>query len=357
MNSKSKNNLELNEEKKEHTPANNGDRESVTTDTKLVEWSPENENILVEWGDVAQCYKWMNTASHQQYSNYLAWFTIPTIILSTISGTASFAQGSIPRHLQMYAPIVIGTVNIFVGILTTIQQYLKIAERNESHRVSAISWDKFSRNIRIELAKAPSERMDAGHFIKMCRQEYDRLMETSPTISRGIVRHFNRKFSGKIGSTERARFDEIKKPDICDIIITTNNARHGWYKELSSASIDYGELNKDLDIAFKEKTIHEKEEIINAKEKELYLKEMEECKKIRQKDEVKTNIQKSVLEALKKFKEERTKINAYVSDFQEMYGRKPFTDEIMDNLKEEVPVEVINDFLETYSIENVANMV
>jgi hypothetical protein len=335
----------------------NVDRESIITDTKPVEWSPENENILVEWGDVAQCYKWMNSASHEQYSNYLAWFTIPTIILSTISGTASFAQGSVPHRVQMYAPVVIGTINIFVGILTTIQQYLKIAERNESHRVSAISWDKFSRNIRIELAKAPNERMEAGHFIKMCRQEYDRLMETSPVISREIIQHFNRKFAGKTGRKERARLEEIKKPDILDINISTNNSRHGWYKELSSPSSDYGELNKELDIAFKEKTIIEKEEFINAKEKELYLKEIEECKRIRQKEESKTNIQKSILDALRKFKEDTNKINTYVNGFQEMYGRKPFTDEIMDNLKDEVPLDVMDEFLETYTIENVANIV
>jgi len=352
------------EEKKEHSSSggspngggHNADRESIITDTKPVEWSPENENILVEWGDVAQCYKWMNSASHEQYSNYLAWFTIPTIILSTISGTASFAQASVPHRVQMYAPVVIGTINIFVGILTTIQQYLKIAERNESHRVSAISWDKFSRNIRIELAKAPNERMDAGHFIKMCRQEYDRLMETSPVISREIVQHFNQKFAGKMGSKERARFEEIKKPDICDIIISTNNSRHGWYKELSSPSSDYGELNK-LDIAYKEKTIIEKEEFINAKEKELYLKEIEECKRIRQKEESKTNMQKSILNALRKFKEDTNKITTYVNGFQEMYGRKPFTDEIMDNLKDEIPLDVMDEFLETYTIENVANIV
>ena len=120
-----------------------------------VEWSPENELIMVEWCDVAQCYKWLNSRSHSRYSHLHAWFTIPAIIFSTISGTASFAQKSLPEKYQVYAPLIIGSINIFIGILTTVQQYLKISELNEAHRVSSISWDKFARNIRIELAKHP----------------------------------------------------------------------------------------------------------------------------------------------------------------------------------------------------------
>jgi len=199
--------------------------------SKHIEWSPENEMIMVEWCDIAQCYKWLNTRAHRKYSYLNAWFTIPAIALSTITGTASFAQTSLPERMQTYSPAVIGTINIFIGILTTIQQYLKISQLNEAHRVSAISWDKFARNIRIELAKAPNERTDAGHFIKICRQEFDRLMETSPSINDQVIKEFNFAFRGKDGTIERKRYDELKKPDICDIIISANEYRHPWYIE------------------------------------------------------------------------------------------------------------------------------
>jgi hypothetical protein len=61
---------------------------------KPVDWSPENEKIVVEWCDIAKCYKWLHTRAHQKYSYLHAWFTIPAIIFSTISGTASFAHGN-----------------------------------------------------------------------------------------------------------------------------------------------------------------------------------------------------------------------------------------------------------------------
>jgi hypothetical protein len=154
---------------------------------KHMEWSEQNEDILAEWCDVAQVYKLLHTNANRYYSWLNAWFTIPAIAFSTISGTASFAQGSLSPPLLQYAPMVIGSLNIFIGIITTIQQYLKIAEYNEAHRVSSICWDKFARNIRIELAKKPEERADAEQFIKICRNEFDRLMETSPIVNDTII--------------------------------------------------------------------------------------------------------------------------------------------------------------------------
>ena len=322
-----------------------------------VEWSPENEKILVEWCDIAKCYKWLHTRAHQNYSTKHAWFTIPAIILSTISGTASFAQGSLPVSMQTYAPMVIGSVNIFIGILTTIQQYLKISEYNESHRVSAIAWDKFARNVRIELSKAPIERMDAGHFIKLSRQEYDRLMETSPTISSNVAYLFERKFKGKPGSIERKRYEELKKPDICNIIISANEYRHGWYKDLINSSIELNEMDSEFDMHLKEKILIDKVEEVQEKERMLYLKELEEKKKEKQKEELKNTFQKNALEVMKNFKIQTKKIDEYVHSFKELHGRGPLTDEIVDNMRDEVSTDVLTKYLEKYTLEDANNMV
>ena len=200
---------------------------SVNTKQKI-EWSYDNEEIIAEWCDIAQCYKWLNYHSHNYYYRLHAWFTIPTITFSTISGTASFASASIPREYQPYAPMVIGTINIFIGILTTVQQYLKVSELKEAHRIASISWDKYARNISIELSKTPLERIDAATFLKFSRQEFDRLMESNPSIPIHIIRNFKEAFRGK-NREERKHFDLIKKPDICDVIVSINEKRHMWF--------------------------------------------------------------------------------------------------------------------------------
>jgi len=312
---------------------------------KPVKWSPENEVIMVEWCDVAQCYKWLNTRAHAKLSRAHAWFTIPAITLSTITGTASFAQSSLPLSMQAYAPAIIGTVNIFIGILSTIQQYLKISELNEAHRVSAISWDKFARNIRIELAKDPDERTEAGQFLKICRMEFDRLMETSPAIQQNVVTEFNNTFQGRIGSVERKRFDDLRKPDICNTIVTSNDSRHHWYKEIEHMDHKLNDDDHDIDIELIEsiKSKHEEDQsrILELVQK---MKEKEEAElnvKRRQSTEAMQNEAKFKVEQ-EKLKVEREKLQKYVKAFTDTVGRNPHIDEVRENMKDTVSSDAID---------------
>ena len=341
-------------------------RKAESTDTKSeisldenkkpkikVEWSPENEKILVEWCDIAQCYKWLNMRAHSKYSYLHAWFTIPAIILSTISGTASFAQQSFPPSTQAFVPMAIGSLNIFIGILTTIQQYLKISELNESHRVSSIAWDKFARNIRIELAKKPDERLDAGSFIKHCRDEFDRLMETSPTINDKIVGEFKKTFSGLENSKQRKIFEQLKKPDICDTIISVNETRHKWYLALENVQ---EEISEEL-INQKEAIIEEqKRQIAEAAQKS---QEEIEQKALLEKEKLKTTMKRKMettkmqeeMESL--YKISLSKIESHITAFEEMFDRKPLPEEIKENIGDEISDEHMNKFLETYIVDTI----
>jgi hypothetical protein len=200
---------------------------------KSSEWSIEKEILLVEWADVAQCYRWLNSHSHIKYTTLHAWFAIPVIILSTFTGTASFIQNTaVP-----YVKYIIGTVSILVGILSTLQQFLKVTELKENYRISAILWDKYSRNIRIELTKSPFERMNPGSFMKTARTEFDHLMETTPPISRSTVNDFKKKFQGQEGSDRRVSYDLLRRPDILDKITSADNNRNQWFK--NNSTIDY----------------------------------------------------------------------------------------------------------------------
>ena len=156
--------------------------EDINPSSSPVNWTPEHEQILIEWADKAMCYRWLHAKSNTLFSSLNAWYTIPVIIISTLTGTANFAQERIPLEYQNFYVMAVGAFNILAGIITTIQQFLKITQLNEAHRVSSIAWDKFYRNIKIELAKHPNERIDVRQMIKMSKEEFDRLMVTSPYI-------------------------------------------------------------------------------------------------------------------------------------------------------------------------------
>ena len=321
---------------------------------KKVEWTEENEKIMAEWCDIAQCYKWLNTRAHQKYSIQHAWFTIPAITLSTISGTASFAQASLPLEYQSFAPMVIGAINIFIGILTTVQQYLKISELNESHRVAAISWDKFSRNIRIELAKSPMERMDCGSFLKMSRQEFDRMMETSPSIPIPIVKEFIATFEGKPGSPERERFDALKKPDICNIIETVKSDIYDRSKDmiLDSPSTDfYSEMEEKMMQREKmmQKKLHEITLELSRKEEAERLHKEELEKQTKHKADVKETLKRAAIEVTAKIRIEHKRIESFIEDYESIYHRKPLAEDIRENFENNMDQDILGKFLEGYS--------
>lgn len=196
---------------------NNSVHDEMVLKPNLIVWTKDHEKILIDWGDKAMCYRWLHSKSHSKYSRTNAYYTIPVIIMSTLTGTANFAQDRVPEHLRGYYSMGIGFVNILAGIITTIQQFLKISELNEAHRVSSISWDKFYRKIRVELSKPPNERQSVYDFLKSCTEEFDRLMETSPTIEKSVIDLFDKTFNHKnIDKKKRDLFDQLKKPEICD---------------------------------------------------------------------------------------------------------------------------------------------
>ena len=226
-------------------------------------WTTQHEKILIEWADKAMCFRWLHGKAHSWYAWRNAMYTIPVIIISTLTGTANFAQSRVPIEYQDYFGMAVGGCNLFAGIVTTIQQFLKITQLNEAHRVSAISWDKFYRNIKIEITKHPDERLHVKQLLKSCKEEYDRLIETSPIIPDRIVKLFNKTFKDASGNN----YDLIKKPEVCDILIPTEIEKNPWYSLLQLNS-----QNGARNATDKERLEYKKNEKIVTEFKDLFLK-------------------------------------------------------------------------------------
>jgi len=171
-------------------------------------WTTEQERLMSEWSDIAMCYRWLHDHSEKIYHKKTLWINIPVIVLSTLGGTANFGIQSIfsDDTTKKLASFAIGGVSLFAGLLTTINNYLRYPQLEESNRVASIAWGKFQRLIAVELSLHPDERMDSMDFLKVCRADLDRLIEQSPPIPPQAIQLFEIRF----GSIK-----ELKKPDIC----------------------------------------------------------------------------------------------------------------------------------------------
>jgi len=158
-------------------------------------WHKQQEKVLKEWSEIGASYRYMHDRAYTMYNSQNLRFALPVIIISTITGTANFAQGSFPASWQPYVPLGIGFLNLAAGLITTIAQFLRVSELLEGHRAASIAYSKFSRNISVELSLPYSQRTCGGlEFINKCRSELDRLIEQSPNIPLHIVKQFGTKF-------------------------------------------------------------------------------------------------------------------------------------------------------------------
>jgi hypothetical protein len=173
-------------------------------------WTKEQEQLLAEWSEKASGYRWLHSCCEKNYRCRNYTFTIPVIILSTLTGTANFAMDSfVPEEQKQIAMACVGGVNIFAGILSTLQNFLRYAELMEGHRLALVSWSKFGRDIAVELALEPKMRKPAFDFLTVCRAEFDRLIEQSPSIDEDVTKKFKKVFKTNIK-------EGLRVPEICN---------------------------------------------------------------------------------------------------------------------------------------------
>ena len=118
-----------------------------------------------------------------------------------MSGSASIASNQFGDN--KYIPLGIGALSIFVGILSTINSYFSWAKRAENHRISALNYSKLYLFISIELSLPREKRMNPRDFIKVIREQVERLGEISPPVADEIISQFKKEFDGKYQNVSR----------------------------------------------------------------------------------------------------------------------------------------------------------
>ncbi len=175
-------------------------------------WCDDEENLLKVWCEVASCYRFMYLKSYYRYKKKNMKFTLPIIIISSITSIAGFSQNSFPSSIAKYLPIIAGFLNLVGGLLTTVAQFLKVSEILEGSRQASLNFAKLVSSITTQLNIPPKNRaMSGNEFINQVKSDMDRLLENSPMIDREILDKFKEQIS---------QFDSAKgmnQPDIVQL--------------------------------------------------------------------------------------------------------------------------------------------
>eukprot|EP01043_Picozoa_sp_COSAG02_P031590 COSAG02_NODE_2068_length_9943_cov_5.977245_15_plen_97_part_00 len=77
------------------------------------QWSDEISALLPQWGEVSLCYSWLHNYSQRKYKRKYHHMSIPIIVLSTLTGTANFADSYVPDGFKQGFSACVGGLNIF----------------------------------------------------------------------------------------------------------------------------------------------------------------------------------------------------------------------------------------------------
>lgn len=172
---------------------------------KKLHWSDQLEILLGQEGEKCLSYNWLHREAQKKYDFQNQILTIPSIILGTVNGSISVGSSAV-FGTWSGASVIIGFVGILTAILNTLNSFFNNAKRAESHRISALSYEKINRLIMIELALCRNERLPPDQLINIIKSDFDKLNDIAPIIPDDLIIKYKSQFKDS----------DISKPSICN---------------------------------------------------------------------------------------------------------------------------------------------
>lgn len=169
------------------------------------------EDLLDSWAENAASYKWMHIKAARYYDFINDIITIPVIMLSSLSAMGavfviSNNEGETIDRANQIIEYIFAGANLIIATLSSVQKYKRFGEISEKHRVAAVEYSKFYREIKLELVLDPKARKYAIDYSKNIKMAYDKLLSSSPDIPEHISKGF----------------EKIKDQPYCKTFIQTN---------------------------------------------------------------------------------------------------------------------------------------
>jgi hypothetical protein len=157
----------------------------------MTDYTHQVEDVLKYYAEEAEMLYMLHNRNFLFYRKRGHYYTIPVIILSTISGVLSFNNGIQGTAEGQYT---IGAINILCGIVTTIYKFLNYSNFENQHRLLAVEYLHLYEDIRCVLCKAPERRPNAIEYVERIESKRQELYDNFSIIQDRVRVEFKHKF-------------------------------------------------------------------------------------------------------------------------------------------------------------------
>ena len=132
---------------------------------------------------------YLHRLAARKFSRQSKYATCVTLVLQTICGSASLAQGSLP---SIFEPC-IAVLQLVLACAISVMGYLKLEARAEGHRSASLSYNEIWRHLSVILARRSSERPPVFMVMENTEQSLLQLEKIAPLIPGYICNSVARK--------------------------------------------------------------------------------------------------------------------------------------------------------------------
>ena len=150
-------------------------------------WKPDHEAYLRELSRVCET---LSTRYNQEYDRFRrleARFQLLAIVISSGLGVSAFGNNQFAPDTQRSLNIAMGIVGLGLGILNSVQSYLKIAATASRCLLTSANLQKLKESIDVELSINEADRSNSGIvFLREAYNDYEKFVDAAPAVLKRV---------------------------------------------------------------------------------------------------------------------------------------------------------------------------
>jgi hypothetical protein len=152
-------------------------------------WIKEHEDQLKILKDKAKCYRLLHESNNLSIYEFIFDIENIDIFCNCINTIIFIILGIINCENQTILILIAAIINLINIIITSLIKVNNCSGISKEDRLHSIWWDKFARNIQIELNKSANDKTNSLNFLSECHNEYEKLTQTSPQIKNSTIKN------------------------------------------------------------------------------------------------------------------------------------------------------------------------
>jgi len=150
-------------------------------------WRPEQELYLKDLSKICETLSMRYKQEYDHYRKLEARFQIPAVIISATLGVAAFGNSQFDQDTQRAVNISMGVVGLGLGILNSIQSYLKIGTTMSGCLLASVNLSKVKESVDLELSLPFEDRSNSGIvFLRDAFNNYEKHLDAAPAVLKRV---------------------------------------------------------------------------------------------------------------------------------------------------------------------------